>query len=236
MAITQAITDLPVPAQRGVDIYETFVTKQETFQDALYTALVPEINTFGDQANALKTEMNSLAVSAGISADTVGTWSIAAPYSVATVADLATIDPLIYTTAIVKDLDRGGTFIWSSTGTANGGTMFAGATGFWTRQYSGAVNVKWFGAKGDGVTDDKAAIQSTINFIAIISGGTIIFPFGIYNISSMLDITNSNTKLVGVGSSEIHDAGTNSATPVTLKWVGTINGTIMRIHTMSTIY
>jgi lysophospholipase L1-like esterase len=44
----------------------------------------------------------------------------------------------------VKDLNRGGTFIWSSTGTANGGTVFAGATGFWNRQYSGAINPKWF--------------------------------------------------------------------------------------------
>ena len=64
-------------------------------------------------------------------------------YTVSTVADLASV-PSSYTTAIVKDLDRGGTFIWSSTGTANGGTVFAGATGYWNRQYSGEVSVKWF--------------------------------------------------------------------------------------------
>jgi len=71
MAITQVITALPPPAQRGVDVYETFVTTQETFQGALYTNLVPEINAFSTQANAMKTEMNSLAASAAVSADTV---------------------------------------------------------------------------------------------------------------------------------------------------------------------
>jgi len=84
-------------------------------------------------------------------------------YTVSTVEDLASV-PSSYTTAIVKDLDRGGTFIWSSTGIANGGTVFAGATGFWTRQYSGAVNVKWFGAVGDGISDDTIAFQNTINY------------------------------------------------------------------------
>jgi hypothetical protein len=42
---------------------------------------------------------------------------------------------------------------------------FAGdntGTGVWRRQYDGAVNVKWFGAKGDGVTDDVLSINRTI--------------------------------------------------------------------------
>lgn len=123
-------------------------------------------------------------------------------YTVSTVDDLASV-PSSYTTAIVKDIDRGGTFIWSSTGTANGGTVFAGATGFWTRQYSGAVNVKWFGAIGDGVTDDTVAIQSAIDTSRIIyfEGGYT------YYLESPVSINISYTEIRGAGGSYYSDDG-----------------------------
>ena len=43
-----------------------------------------------------------------------------------------------------------------------------------------SVSVKDFGAVGDGVTDDTAAIQSAINYVALVGGGEILFPKGIY--------------------------------------------------------
>lgn len=63
----------------------------------------------------------------------------------------------------------GGTFFWdaSSTATDNGGTVIAATgvtTGRWTRVYSGAVNVKWFGAKGDNSTDDTTALEEAFKF------------------------------------------------------------------------
>lgn len=40
-----------------------------------------------------------------------------------------------------------------------------GASGAWVRKFSGSVNVKWFGATGDGETDDSAAFTSAIAFL-----------------------------------------------------------------------
>ena len=96
----------------------------------------------------------------------------------------------------------GGTFFYDSASvvTTNLGTIFkpTSANGRWVRQYSGALNVKWFGSKGDGVADDTSAIQATINSAA--SGVQI--PSGTYNVSAPLTITNSMA-LTGAGHNSI---------------------------------
>ncbi len=69
---------------------------------------------------------------------------------------------------------------------------------FYTRMYEGQINVKWFGAIGDGVTDDTKAIQKAINSVSNLypkinisggnwqGGGVIYFPKGKYNITQTL--------------------------------------------------
>jgi hypothetical protein len=58
------------------------------------------------------------------------------------------------------------------------------------------VSVKDFGAVGDGVTDDTAAITN-----AIATGKNVYFPSGNYLLTSLLSITAQNQELYGEGNS-----------------------------------
>jgi polygalacturonase len=96
-----------------------------------------------------------------------------------------------------------------------------------TEQLSGGyfVNVKDFGAKGDGINDDISAINSAIKSLPP-GGGTVYFPSGIYMISSPIFIGNGQAnstpngkvsdynaiKLIGCSDTRV---GTNSGTQIT---------------------
>ncbi|MBW3113479.1 hypothetical protein KYJ26_16620 [Bacillus sp. MCCB 382] len=59
-----------------------------------------------------------------------------------------------------------------------------------------AYNVKSYGAKGDGITNDTTVLQNLINTVSSQGGGSIFFPKGIYVAYLQLP---SNIRLVGVG-------------------------------------
>lgn len=50
--------------------------------------------------------------------------------------------------------------------------------------FTGTVSVKALGARGDGVTDDTAAIQRAIDRVYAAGGGTVLFPDGDYKVSA----------------------------------------------------
>lgn len=86
----------------------------------------------------------------------------------------------------------GGLFFWdAASATADNLGLVVQPTGVpvgrWKRILNNqTVSVKWFGAKGDGGTDDTASITATLN------AGTnykIWFPLGIYRITSALTVT-----------------------------------------------
>ncbi len=126
------------------------------------------------------------------------------------VADLRTLSPGVVATAAVPCYATpgdggGGTFTWSATSTAadNAGTVVAPAgytastPGRWLRQYSGAIDVRWFGARGDGVTNDTAALQGALNAAAATPGGAAVVaaPGATYLVS----YAGSKTVIQGAG-------------------------------------
>lgn len=101
---------------------------------------------------------------------------------------------------VIEGDGGGGTFAWdaNSVATVNGGTIFdadEGGIGRWIKVERNAQDVRWWGAKGDGIADDTAAIQSAIN-----GGGEILFPYTStgYKITSSINLV-SNTSLKGLG-------------------------------------
>ena len=52
---------------------------------------------------------------------------------------------------------------------------------FYKMQFDSIVNVKWFGAKGDGVTEDTIAFQKALNF-----GSSIFIPDGVYLVGKLI--------------------------------------------------
>ena len=118
-------------------------------------------------------------------------------FNVATVEELPTVDLEDGLVCVVTDEGRGGTFIYRSENALvnNGGTIFNG----WCRQYSGAVNVKWFGAKVDGTTSSSNALNLAYNSLPS-TGGQIYFSKGKY----LLDQTHIFSKpvlIIGEGCS-----------------------------------
>lgn len=68
------------------------------------------------------------------------------------------------------------------------------------------VNVKDYGAKGDGVNDDSNAFNNAIAYLDSIGGGTLLVPQtkSFYNITKVIKVTtNNNISVLGVGNPEI---------------------------------
>lgn len=60
------------------------------------------------------------------------------------------------------------------------------------------LNVKAYGATGNGTTDDTAALSAAINAVPA-AGGTVYIPAGVYSVSSPLPSLATNVAVIGSG-------------------------------------
>lgn len=67
-------------------------------------------------------------------------------------------------------------------------------------RFADAVNVKDFGAVGDGVTDDTSAIQQAVS-LGNSSGSTVFVPAGNYRVTSTITVPAGGCKIKGSGNS-----------------------------------
>ena len=125
-----------------------------------------------------------------------------APYTVTNVTAVkalagAQLTGVVTTQGYTTAGDGGaGSYWWNSTDTTadNGGTVIApnsGGTGRWNLiLQNGFFNVRQFGAKGDGTTNDYASLSATAAACTNV-GGVIIFPSGNYKIGTALSFASN---------------------------------------------
>lgn len=122
--------------------------------------------------------------------------------SVQTVSDIAALKTVTGSTHEVAEVlgyyakndGGGGEFYWDSASTAtdNGGTIIQATgvpTGRWLRIVDDKINAKWFGAKGDGTTDDSVAVNKALSMIDDGLTQHVYFPSGIYRVESAAQTT-----------------------------------------------
>lgn len=73
------------------------------------------------------------------------------------------------------------------------GSTAGGVDPFATDPYGDVYNVKLYGATGDGVTDDTAAIQAAVDAAKAAGGGTVTFPPAVYATTAAIEAAHTDT-------------------------------------------
>lgn len=123
---------------------------------------------------------------------------------VTTIANLrtGTTSPVAGNVYYVTDKDREGEFTYDPADTTtvddNGITFVSVSGARFKRTHVDNLNVRWFGAKGDNVTDDSAAFQKAIDIAEARVGGTVYAPAGKYVVTN-LKVKNHYVSIRGEG-------------------------------------
>lgn len=145
------------------------------------------------------------------------------PVTVTSMAALRGLSASGPAAVVIGDTGQEGLFVRDAEDTDspdNTGTVIVTGVGErYKREFTGALDVRWFGAKGDGVTDDSAAIQAAVDVAqtmgetsrqGYVTGRQLHFPGGLYALGSPIrfDPTERSLTVSGEGlSTQITSTG-----------------------------
>lgn len=161
--------------------------------------------------------------------------------SASSIAELRSLSPSQNDTVSVLGYyapgDGGGGQFWydqGSTSADNGGTIIAptSAPGRWLRLHDGGLNVRWFGAKLDGVTDDTASVVSAI--AAAHGSSALHFPVGQCVVSSTITIALPVT-ITGAGMGAASGTQTNGNCSQIIAKASFTSGDMFNVTTTHTV-
>lgn len=148
--------------------------------------------------------------------------TIAALKALTGLTDGQIVNVACYYTCTTPD-GGGGPFKWDAASTAsdNGGTIIApdaGGTGRWRRVDISTISVLWFGAKGDGTTDDTAAFNTAMSSLPATGGVVYANAQGkTWNWASAITVPSKVTLFLGPG---VHAAAGTNGIEVTVGSTG----------------
>lgn len=96
---------------------------------------------------------------------------------------------------------------------------FAAVGGFYFN-----VKSSTYGAVGDGLTDDSAAIAAALNACVLAGGGVVFFPAGTYRITGSITGATAGVTLLGTGHESVIKNDTPASATITSSFRGRIEG------------
>jgi hypothetical protein len=166
---------------------------------------------------------DTVAFAAAVAASATGTILVpTGTYRIGTNLTIPRTHGLWFSVSGIMSIDSGVTLAINGSVDAPDAQIFAGAglaTGI-TFADVGRIHVRWFGAKGDGTTDDATEIQAAVDTARRSDRATVFFGSGIFAVGTSITLTGpaNAITIMGTDMSGVQTGSTNSNTVIL--WTG----------------